>query len=281
MIHPAERKIWWIASYPKSGSTWVRMFINAYLTNFPLDINSAFQFAFNDLASQVIQITCARPLDQLTLEEQAYYRPASLLNFLNVYGAGDIALKTHHAKIAVNDIPVCPHQLSRGAIYIIRDPRDVAISFADHLNESVDTIISYMNTMKFVTKNVDNLYHILLTWSEHVKSWTMNNSNISTLVIKYEDLLVEPYVFFAKTVEFLGFKLDHRKLDFAVNETEFKKLRAEEDEKGFSELSKSSKSDKFFRVGKAGQWKNILTLKQINQIEKDHGEVMKKFGYVA
>lgn len=279
MIHPDERKIWWFASYPKSGSTWLRMFVNAYITGFPLDINSPFQFAINDLTSQVIQITCARPINKLTLEEQAYFRPAALMNFLNIYAAKDMALKTHHAKIAINDIQVCPHQLSRGAIYIIRDPRDVAISFSDHVGESIDNVIDYMSNVKFVLKNVDNLYHVLLTWSEHVRSWTRENSNIITLVIRYEDLLSNPFETFGKVIEFLGHKIEKKRLQFAINETKFTKLRAVEDKDGFNEVSKISKSGKFFRVGKEGQWREILTQKQIARIERDHGEIMKRFGY--
>ena len=279
MIHPSERKIWWFTSYPKSGNTWLRMFINAYVSGFKLDINSAFQFAFNDLTSQIVQITCARPIDKLTFEEQAYYRPATLLNFLNLYATRDIALKTHHAKIAVNDIPVCPNQLSRGAVYIIRDPRDVAVSFADHLGEPMDDVIGHMGNVKFALKNKDNLHHVLLTWSKHVKSWTKMNTNIETIAIKYEDLLEDPHKHFAKILQFLTMPVFKEKLDFAVEETKFENLRAREDEKGFVEVSDNSKSGKFFRVGKAGQWKEVLTEAQVAKIEEDHGDMMEEYGY--
>lgn len=279
MIHPSQRKIWWFVSYPKSGNTWLRMFVNAYVSGFPLDINSAFQFAFNDLTSQVVQITCARPLNQLTFEEQSYYRPATLLNFLNVYATRDVALKTHHAKVAVNDIPVCPHQLSRGAIYLVRDPRDIAISFADHLGESIDDVIDHMGNIKFALKNKDSLHHLLLTWSEHVRSWSKMNTNIPTLVIKYEELLNAPEKYFKEIVEFLTMPFNPEKFEFALNETTFEKLRADEEKRGFIELSENSKSGKFFRAGKAGQWKEVLTEAQIAKIEEDHGEMMKEYGY--
>ena len=279
MIHPSKRKIWWFASYPKSGNTWLRMFINSYVSGFPININSAFQFAFNDLTSQVVQITCARPLDQLTFEEQAYYRPATLLNFLNVYASRDVVLKTHHAKIAVNDIPVCPHQLSRGAVYLIRDPRDIAISFADHLGESIDEAIDHMCNIKFALKNKDNLHHVLLTWSEHVKTWTKMNKNIKTLVLKYEDLLIKPHDQFRQIIEFLTMPVDEDRLSFAIKDNSFENLRKYEDENGFIELSENSKSGKFFRSGKANQWKEVLTEEQVARIEEKHGEIMEEYDY--
>jgi len=279
MIHPSERKIWWFASYPKSGNTWLRMFINSYVSGFPIDINSAFQFAYNDLTSQVVQITCARPLDRMTFEEQSYYRPATLLNFLNVYATRDIVLKTHHAKIAVNDIPVCPFQLSRGAVYLVRDPRDIAVSFADHLGEDIDEAIAHMCNIKFALKNKDNLHHILLTWSEHVKTWTKLNENIKTLVLKFEDLLDKPHEEFTKVIQFLTMPVDQDRLDFAIKENTFKNLRKHEEENGFAELSENSASGKFFRVGKANQWKDILTKEQVTKIEEDHSEMMEEFDY--
>jgi hypothetical protein len=255
------------------------MFINAYVSGFPLDVNSAFQFAFNDLTSQIIQITCARPLNKLTFEEQAYYRPGTLLNFLNLYATRDIALKTHHAKIAVNDIPVCPHQLSRGAIYLVRDPRDVAVSFADHLGEPMDDVIEHMGNIKFALKNKDSLHHVLLTWSDHVKSWSIRNTNIQTLVVKYEELLEDSEKYFKQIIGFLTMPYKEHNFNFAINQTKFETLRKQEDENGFIEVSENSKSGKFFRVGKAGQWKEVLTEAQIAKIEEDHGEMMEEYGY--
>lgn len=282
MIEPvksSERKIWWLASYPKSGNTWIRLFLNAYVSGFPLDLNSAFQFAFNDLTSQVVQITAARPLDRLTLEEQAYYRPGTLVNFLNLYASRDIVLKTHNAKVAINDIPLCPHQLSRGAVYVIRDPRDVAISFADHTGEDLDVAVKNMGNIRYALKNKDSMYHLLLTWTKHVTSWTEVNEKVPFMVLRYEDMLEDPVVSFRKVVMFMKLPRDEKKLHFAIDQTKFDNLKKFEEEHGFIEVSDNSKTGRFFRVGKAGQWKEVLTEEQVAQIEKDHGQMMKKHGY--
>ena len=125
---------------------------------------------------------------------------------------------------------------------------------------------------------VTNLYHIMTTWSYHIKSWTENNKDIPITVIRYEDLLDDPSSSFVKVLNALGFKdINQEKFDFALKQTEFKTLQKLETEGDFRE---NASPNKFFRVGQKEQWKEALTPKQIKKIEEDHGEVMSKFGYL-
>lgn len=273
-----ERKIWWLASYPKSGNTWVRMFLNAYMSGFPLDINSGFQYASGDNNPGYFQSVYCRPVTELTHPEQIYIRPAALMTAISLSACKHVCLKTHHAKVKVDDIPLFPPKVSAGGVYIIRDPRDIAISFADHLDSSIDETIAHMNEMEYVNEHSDShLIHVLTTWSIHVDTWTVKNKDIPVTVIKYEDMLRRPEHEFTRILKALGVeKIDNRRLRFALEQTTFKNLQQLETNNGFRELGKGRK---FFRKGKANQWKKILTSEQIETIEQDHGEVMKRYGY--
>ena len=274
-----DRKILWLASYPKSGNTWVRMFLNAYTTGFPLEVNSAFQFVMGDIYPEGMQMLCPKPLTELNIAQQYMYHTGMLLNLLLYGPSRDVCLKTHNAKCRVEDIPTIPPAISRGAVYIIRDPRDVVISVSHHFDLTIDKAIEFMNNMKQGAQHKDtNLVHILLTWSLNVLTWTEKNEDVPVTIIKYEDLLEKPKENFSKVLKGFGIeKIKQDKFKFALEETKFEKLRAYEDKHGFRE---KAHGEKFFRVGKSGQWKSKLTKEQVKQIEKDHGEVMEKFGYV-
>ncbi|KKL95027.1 hypothetical protein LCGC14_1858740 [marine sediment metagenome] len=273
-----ERKIWWIASYPKSGSTWVRMFMNAYMTGFPLSLNSGFQYAWGDNHVGFFQTCYSRRADQLTITEQIMIRPAALITMLNLSACKHVCLKTHHAKAQIDDMPLIPPSISGGAVYIIRDPRDIAISFADHSGTTISKTIENMNNKQHTTLHpVTKLQHILTSWSIHVQSWTSKNKNVPVKIIRYEDMLVNPKYEFEQILNGLGIKtIDRDKFNFALKETEFENLQALETKEGFREISKG---ERFFRVGKAGQWKKGLTPQELDCIQKNHGEVMREYGY--
>ncbi len=273
-----ERKIWWIVSYPKSGSTWIRMFMNAYITGFPLDINTGFQYAYGDNLLTHFQSVACRPADQLTATEQVFYRPAVLMTHISMSAAKHVCLKSHNAKVQVDGIPLFPPKLSAGALYIVRDPRDIAISFADHLGSDVTTTIKNMNDTQYISEHVQTkLIHILTTWSLHIETWTEKNKDIPVKIIRYEDLLKDPHYEFEQVLNGLGFeKIDRDRFNFALEQTKFVNLQALEEKNGFRERGMGSA---FFRVGKSNQWKDILTREELIQIEKDHGGVMRKFGY--
>ena len=120
--------IWWLASYPKSGNTWVRMFINCAITRFPVNLNASYQYAISDMLGHLYQAASAMSINDMGIREAIYLRPAALINHLAINTGRDACLKTHHANITVDDIPMCPAKLSKGALYLIRDPRDIVVS---------------------------------------------------------------------------------------------------------------------------------------------------------
>ncbi len=279
-INTADRKIWWLASYPKSGNTWVRMFLNCYATKFPIGLNSAYQFVVSDLKPEIYQMMMPRPITEMSILEQFMYTPGALLNLIKLANTPSICVKTHNAKATVAGMLLIPPMISNSAIYILRDPRDLVISASKHFGTSINEAIIHLNDNQRAGQAAFGLHHMFMSWSSHVKSWTTENKDVDTFILKYEDLLESPTEAFAMMLDFLGMNdlPDYEeRLKFAVEETTFAKLQAREKEEGFVEKANGKA---FFNVGTSGHWKKILTDKQVARIEKDHGEVMKLYGYL-
>lgn len=276
-VNSEERKIYWLASYPKSGNTWVRMFLNAYATHFPVDLNSSFQFVMSDLRPEIYQMMSPRPLQEMSIREQFMYHQGALINLLKLANTKNIYVKTHNAKAKIDEVPLIPVAISANAVYLIRDPRDVVISHAEHFNTTIDKSIEQLNSTDRAGKANFNLYHMFMSWSNHVESWCIKNREIKTLVVKYEDMLTNAEKAFKAILTQFDLGFDPERFKFALEQSNFKNLSQKEGETGFVE---KASGDKFFRKGKAGQWKSILSKGQIDQIESDHGKVMKTYGYI-
>ena len=272
--------IWWLASFPKSGSTWVRMFLNAAVTRFPVDINAAFQYISGDLTVGAYQTCTPLPFSMMGVREAIYLRPASLLAQLTTQPNRDICLKTHHANVHVDNIPMCPPKLSKGAVYIVRDPRDVAVSFAKHMGVDINKAIDLMgNAQMCIHRNGSPLYHYISTWSNHVRSWLSQDNPIPISCIRYEDMLTSPQETFQKIVDGLGLTkhVDQEALEFGLEQSRFDKLKNQEQQSGFRETGTKQKT--FFNAGQAGGWRDKLTTDQVRRIEREHRDVMEELGY--
>lgn len=275
---PRRTGIWWIASYPKSGSTWMRCFINAAVTGFPIDINAAFQYATVDLVKHVYQHTAHLPVSDMDTREYVYYRPAALLNYLALCPHRDACFKTHHANVTIDSIPMCPPKLTKGILYILRDPRDICPSMAQHMGLTIDETIAFMANDKSVINDLDGHWHWLCSWNSHVRSWIDGHDEMRFDYVRYEDMLATPVETFQKALDALGLKkITRERLVFALEQTAFDNLQKQEKENGFSEVGQ--KQDRFFNYGKAGHWQDVLTTKQVRRIEENHGDVMRRFGY--
>lgn len=275
----AKNGIWWLASYPKSGNTWVRMFLNAAITRFPVRLNSAYQYVAGDLAPASYQSVLSAPLGGIGNREAIYCRPAALVNQLAQVGR-DVCLKSHHANLSLDDIPLCPAKLSKGAVYLVRDPRDVCLSFARHMGVTVDEAIAMMGRPHCtIAVQGGPLFHYLSSWSNHVRSWLDTRNPIPTACIRYEDLLADPPGTFRAICGALGLDdhIDNDALRYGVEQTTFDRLREAEGRQGFIETGR--KQETFFHRGQAGRWQEELSTEQVARIEADHGEVMGELGY--
>ena len=164
-------------------------------------------------------------------------------------------------------------------MYVVRNPLDVAISYAHHAGTSIDAAIARMAVTDAEAPGSDaSIYEVHGSWSQHVWSWTRNQHR-ALHVMRYEDMLADPQQTFAALARHLQLDASRRQLAKAIERSSFARLQAQENEKGFRERPPQADRN-FFREGRAGQWKETLTPAQVDRIVQDHGEQMQRFGYL-
>lgn len=272
----------WLASYPKSGNTWVRAFLSSVKQDGrPIDINKldiVTQPSSRYLLDDLLGIATA----DLTLEEILSARPAAMVAYSRMV-KGVTLHKVHDAWVRnAEGLPLFPPELTQASIYIVRDPRDVAVSFAHHLGISIDNAIKRMATFNSALSHeairfTPNTRQPLLTWSQHVESW-LDQADPTPLLVRYEDLLTDPAQQGARIARHAGLNRTMDVYEQAAQNTRFSELSKQEAQNGFKE--KMAPDRRFFRSGKAGGWKETLTPDQAAQIEQEHGQVMRRLGYL-
>ncbi len=262
----------WLASYPKSGNTWVRAFLHNYIVNTdtPHSINALVNFSVAECAAAFYGPDAA---GLSTLEVQRR-RPAVHEQLTRLH-RDLVFVKTHNANLAMHGVPLCTPARTMGAVYIVRDPRDVALSYAAFAGKSVDEIIDFMATPGASNgTSATQVFELLGAWSEHALSWVAAQRR---LLVRYEDLLAEPEKYFARIIRFIGTgEVDAARLLRAISFSGFDILAGQESAEGYRA---AGGAEKFFRAGKSGQWRARLSPAQVQKIEAAHGAVMQKFGY--
>jgi len=266
----------WIASYPKSGNTWLRCLLEAYRRNGNLDINDM-RITTGDAGATIIQGVSPMPLDKLGFRGEMLVRPAALLNLFTRL-TRPVWIKTHFANIQPDGLPPCiPVDFTERAIYIVRDPRAVFLSFAQFFNFSLRTAADAMANKEFAIGGT-GLYAstLLSSWSNHVASWTSETA-FPVHVVKYEDMVKDSAKELSELLKFLDIKVNKDTVERAVKAADINKLAETEKQEGFRE-NITEKHGNFFNGGTS--WKEELGQKWIARIEKDHGKVMKALGYL-
>jgi hypothetical protein len=275
-------KIVWLASYPKSGNTWMRAFLTALLNpdKNGLDINNMVPSTIassRQLFDEMTGVSASDLLpDEIDRLRPSIYRQNAMESDELLYH------KIHDAWIRLpGGEPLIPADVTRAVIYIIRNPLDVAVSFAHHLQTSIDKTIDIMNNPDYAfcdrrDRLANQLRQRLLTWSGHVKSW-VDESGLNVLVMRYEDMSAQPEMAFTEAANFIGLQHSSAEIKASLELCDFLKLQKQEEEKGFSE--KNARSPSFFRKGTVGDWRNELSKDQVNRIRGEHAEMMRRFGY--
>lgn len=275
----------WIASYPKSGNTWTRALLNNLLKilqdedpGAPQDINRMTEYTIWDIAAKPYEKVIGKPPKDVDRAEIAKARP-EVQKMIAERTNGLAMVKTHHALVLDRGVPAINFAVTSGAIYIVRNPLDVAISFANHLNTSIDGAIKQMNVRNMETQVTDkNVYEIYGSWSQHVESWT-RKPHRAIYVMRYEDMLEDPHKIFGGLARHLLMTPTGDQLDLAIQRSSFKELKKQEEKEGYREKPDNAK--RFFRSGKAGEWRKRLTKRQIRDIVQAHHEQMARFGYLT
>jgi hypothetical protein len=272
-------KIVWIASYPKSGNTWTRAFLHNLFAggDGAYDINKMDKLSSNEAATANFVRFEERPWQEWTPAQVAALRPR-VQAWIASTQPGNLFSKTHLAVMQAHGHPTINLSVTAGAIYLVRNPLDVVPSFADHQGLPIDKAIEVLNldnhepptTHTTVAEPMGN-------WSQHVESWTAR-PNPGLHVMRYEDMLADPQTAFGGLVKFLGIPVTRQALRKAIKNASFKELRRQEERSGFWEKTKIQKS--FFREGRAGGWRDVLSSQQVARVVEKHHAQMARFGYL-
>ena len=276
--------ILWLASYPKSGNTWVRTFISTYY----FGNNNKFEFSLlKNIKQFPHEKFFSRKLNNINDAIEKWVEAQE-----NIIKANNITfLKTHSAFAKINNFPFTTNKQTIGAIYIIRDPRNVVTSISNHFQMDFENTINFMiNKRKFLINKMkpDNYgnFTFLNSWSEHYNSWIRNNQ-FKTLLIKYEDLQKNSIKTFERIVLFINEisnkdeKIDKNKIEKIVDSISFENLKKREQLQGFPEAvyNDSNKKINFFYLGKKNNWKKIFTKEQIEILNKTFYKDLKYLNY--
>jgi len=270
--------ILWLASYPKSGNTWLRAFLANYLDNAarPVSINRLPELSFSDSRARYFEQVAGRPVGSLSWQEINQLRP-KVHRLLANARPGVVPVKTHAAVGVVEGVPTITAGVTTRAIYIVRNPLDVCVSFAHHYGLSVDNAVKAIGFPGLKTQpRADQVPQVLSDWSRHVTGW-VNLAGVALLTVRYEDMTASPLATFGKVVRFLDLPADQERLRRAIRRSDFRVLAGQEESDGFVEAS--SHTARFFRQGTVGGWRNVLSEEQVERIVKQHGPTMSRFGY--
>lgn len=274
----------WLASYPKSGNTWFRTFLTNFLRNAdtPAQIN-ALDGGPIASARGVFDEVLGYDSGELTFEEIDALRPEVYLHQARE-AKETLYCKVHDAYTFLPDgRALIPAEATAAALYFVRNPLDVAVSFAHHGgHDRFDRVIRQMardenSFCETDATEANQLRQKLLSWSNHVRSWA-DAPGVRVHVVRYEDMKLRSEETFGAAARFAGLPDDPTRLKKAIEFSRFEELRAQEEKTGFAEKMARAKS--FFRKGEIGSWREALTPQQVAQVVADHGDVMRRFGYL-
>ena len=272
--------ILWLASYPKSGNTWMRAFLANLILDAPepLPLKRISEICPSEPAEMWFQPLCDRPASELSAAQVAGLRQKAQERVVSL-NKNVVPMKTHSYFGEDYGKPIFSMEATFGAIYILRDPRDVLLSAADHFGKTLDEMaIKMADPVSLAAPMAGSIVHELMSsWSNHVESWTRWN-HPGIYVLRYEDMLADPLDQFGRVARRFGISTDWARIEKAVEFSSFKQLQQLEADHGFAE--RSVHSARFFRSGRSGGWRDKLTPDQVRRIEQDHGVQMRRYSYL-
>ena len=277
----------WLASYPKSGNTWLRVIISNIINSDKKDFDKPFNFMkqidgypnkhhFSSLVKDVNDVNEIVP---------NWINSQNLINLKK----NITIFKTHNMLGSFGRHKFTDADNTVGVIYIVRDPRNVVSSIKNHfsldsINRAKDFLLD-KNKWIFDTEKKGILPSFISSWNMHYLSWKSFPKNY--LLIKYEDLLKEPMNEVLKVYNYLknffDLNLGNEDLDKIINLSSFENLKRKENEGKFTEgldHLKTKKKIDFFNTGPSNDWKKQLDEKLINELEEEFSKEMIELGYI-
>ena len=274
----------WIASYPKSGNTYLRSFISSYY--FSKKGKFDFNLLLNVLQFPSLKFTKKNIYSEYEASQNWIFNQNQFFLNNKVH-----FIKTHNTLEEFKGNKFTSNQQTLGAIYIVRDPRNVLSSLTHHYSLNYEQAFKKImdenaSLLEKSSNNDHSNFTFLGSWSNHYKSWK-NTTEFKTLFIKYEDLEDNKYETFKKVVNFINrikskeLKIDEKKLLNSIRSTNFTNLKNKEQNEGFEESVISSNGEKkpFFNLGFNNRWQKILPKNILNQLNKNLQKELNDLGY--
>lgn len=269
------RRIIWLASYPKSGNTWMRSLLAQYFMppGQAPDINNLRRFTTGDTRQDFFDAAVGGKFNSQNVHDWLVAREKAL-RLIAGSKPGTHFVKTHCPPVNIGGYHLIPPQVTVGAIYIIRNPFDLAPSFARHQSSDIDTAIERMANPDTSMGTDTGIRDVLGRWDDHINSWT-SAEGLPRHVVRYEDLLARPAKTFEALLGFLSVKPDRPKLARAIKATTFEALKKQEEKLGFHERPKGMSA--FFAKGRAGVWREDLTPAQVGRIREEFADALARW----
>ena len=283
-----SKKIIWLTSYPKSGNTWLRYLLSNYFFNkentfnfdiknhinkFPSDIHFSFlnEYQKNEIIKKPEKISKY----WIKAQQQIIIKTNNVIFF-----------KTHYPLLVLNNNYFTDEENTLAIIHIVRDPRDVVVSYANFLDNDYDKVIEFVTSKKLTARHEFKKhslgFDLMGSWAFHYASWKTGLIKIPRILIRYEDLLDDVNKEFTYLIKFLSkilkFSPDNNQLKFSIKNSEFVTLSKYEKKIGFSESNLSNKL--FFNKGEKKQWQFKLNTNQLKKIENHFHKEMIELGYI-
>ena len=283
----------WLASYPKSGNTWLRFFIISLLLKDNNEISLKHLEGIKQFPTNYhyknFKITRAdlgnlNEVCKYWIDAQKFINSDKKIRFF----------KTHNALFKLDNNIFTNEENTLGVIHIVRDPRNVLTSVNNHFHhktfeESKNFIMDdrkgIFNKSKIEKENIFTLPQVIGSWRTHYQSWKLIKKNY--LLVKYENLIDNPEFEFKKIANYLEpllkVKFNNENISRAIKLSSFDRLKKIEEKEGFVESVKNietGKKETFFNLGPNNDWKEILDKKTSDEISKKFEPEMQELGYI-
>ena len=277
----------WVASYPKSGNTWVRSIISSLvytedgIFDFP-SIKKIDQYPQRRFLEYFTQdYNNIHEVKKHWITSQERINLDTKIKFF----------KTHHLNCKVDNYPFTNKECTRATIYIIRDPRNLIDSISNHFGKSIEDSKKFLLTSKILSpgKEIElkggNVITYLGSWKEHYRFWTKDNENL--LIIKYEDLVknihneIDKIIAFLKN--FIDFEVSDIKKESIIKSTSFEALKKFEEDGKFTEnvfVKGTNEKVKFFNKGPDNNWEDSLPEDIRRELEAELKNELIELGYL-
>ena len=278
----------WLASYPKSGNTWLRTIIASLLYTKDGQFNFELLKKIQQFPNQKYFKKFTNDFTNINEIKKYWIKAQEEINLNNNINF----LKTHHINCKIDNFDFTNKSNTLATIYIVRDPRNLVNSISNHYDLSIIESKEFLVTSRTLGSNKNSntlkdghVVTLLGNWAEHYRFWKHNNENY--LIIKYENLLnnieneLEKIISFLKN--FINFEVNDNKLNNIIKTTDFEYLKRGEQVGLFNENAYTKNTKKkinFFHQGPRNDWKSNLNIKITDEINLKLRNEMIELGYL-